>query len=180
MEADRWPDGADAGAMPELAAAVEGLRAARERWRQAHQRAHDLGVRDLPSAAVLGSIVERLRGALFPMRLGPPELRPGSEDFYVGHTLDTALRDLLKQVRLELHYQARHGSPVGDLESEARRIVRSLCTELPVIRALLVPALMRLLGNANWWMPSWTRTILLLRRPPGRAGLRPELTGRKA
>ena len=49
-----------------------------------------------------------------------------------------------------------------------------------VIRALLVPALMRLLGNANWWMPSWTRTILLLRRPIGQPGLRPELAGRKA
>jgi RND superfamily putative drug exporter len=29
-----------------------------------------------------------------------------------------------------------------------------------VIRALLVPALMRLLGDANWWMPNWTRTVL--------------------
>ena len=24
-----------------------------------------------------------------------------------------------------------------------------------VIRALLVPALMRLFGDANWWMPEW-------------------------
>jgi RND superfamily putative drug exporter len=33
-----------------------------------------------------------------------------------------------------------------------------------VIRALLVPALMRLLGNANWWMPEWTRTALFIRQ----------------
>jgi putative drug exporter of the RND superfamily len=34
-----------------------------------------------------------------------------------------------------------------------------------VIRALLVPALMRLLGRANWWMPSWAETVLFVRRP---------------
>jgi uncharacterized membrane protein YdfJ with MMPL/SSD domain len=28
-----------------------------------------------------------------------------------------------------------------------------------------VPALMRLLGDANWWMPNWTRTALRLPRP---------------
>ena len=29
-----------------------------------------------------------------------------------------------------------------------------------VIRALLVPALMKLFGDANWWMPKWTSTML--------------------
>jgi RND superfamily putative drug exporter len=33
-----------------------------------------------------------------------------------------------------------------------------------VIRALLVPALMRLLGDANWWLPSWMARVLRL--PP--------------
>ena len=28
-----------------------------------------------------------------------------------------------------------------------------------------VPALMRLLGDANWWMPAWTRSMLRLRDP---------------
>jgi putative drug exporter of the RND superfamily len=31
-----------------------------------------------------------------------------------------------------------------------------------VIRALLVPSLMRLMGRANWWMPNWARTALFL------------------
>ena len=31
-----------------------------------------------------------------------------------------------------------------------------------MIRALLVPSLMKLMGNANWWMPDWTRRALLL------------------
>jgi putative drug exporter of the RND superfamily len=29
-----------------------------------------------------------------------------------------------------------------------------------VIRALLVPALMKLFGDANWWMPNWTSIVL--------------------
>jgi RND superfamily putative drug exporter len=35
-----------------------------------------------------------------------------------------------------------------------------------LIRALLVPALMRLFGDANWWMPRWTRTALHVRGEP--------------
>jgi putative drug exporter of the RND superfamily len=35
-----------------------------------------------------------------------------------------------------------------------------LIFDATVIRALLVPALMRLLGRANWWMPTWTRAAL--------------------
>jgi RND superfamily putative drug exporter len=34
-----------------------------------------------------------------------------------------------------------------------------------VVRALLVPALMRLLGDANWWMPAWAHRPLLIRAP---------------
>ena len=29
-------------------------------------------------------------------------------------------------------------------------------------RALIIPAIMRLLGSANWWMPTWTRAALHL------------------
>ena len=34
-----------------------------------------------------------------------------------------------------------------------------------VVRALLVPALMRLLGDWNWWMPAWAHRPLLIRAP---------------
>jgi putative drug exporter of the RND superfamily len=34
-----------------------------------------------------------------------------------------------------------------------------------VVRALLVPALMRLLGAANWWLPAWAHRPLLIRAP---------------
>ena len=113
-----------------LPSIVAGLRQARERWRDAQQRPREAGGRELPSREALAAIVQALSGALFPMRLGPPDLRQESEDFYVGHTLDTALAALLAQVRLELHYQARRarlesaqlepGSPSGARTGHAR------------------------------------------------------------
>ena len=83
----------------------------RQRWRAQQQRSTEPGGRELPSREELTRIVEGLRGALFPMRLGPPDLRQESEDFYVGHTLDTVLHGLLHQVRLELHYGQHKGVP---------------------------------------------------------------------
>ena len=71
-------------------------------------------------------------------------------------------------------------SPGYESKEFAIALAGGIIFDATVIRALLVPALMRLLGNANWWMPSWTHTILLLRRPASRPGLHPELAGRKA
>ena len=101
----------------DLGAIVAELRKTRERWRSAQQRPREVGGRELPSREVLTAIVDGLRGALFPMRLGPPDLRQESEDYFVGHTLDAVLGALLGQVRLELRYQARHAADV-----EAQRV----------------------------------------------------------
>ena len=60
-------------------------------------------------------------------------------------------------------------SPGYESKEFAIALAGGIIFDATVIRALLVPALMRLLGNANWWMPSWTRTILLL-RPPASQG----------
>jgi len=67
-------------------------------------------------------------------------------------------------------------SPGYQSKEFAIALAGGIIFDATVIRALLVPALMRLLGNANWWMPSWTRTMLVLRPPQ----LRPELAGGKA
>jgi len=117
---------------------VAGLREVREGWREAQQRRHEYGGRELPSPETLRQLLLALRGALFPMRLGPADLRQESEDFYVGHTLDAALNNLLAQVRLELRYAARQTS-VGatTLELQAVGIVRDFATSLPDIRRLL-------------------------------------------
>jgi serine O-acetyltransferase len=117
---------------------VAELRDARERWRQAQQRPREVRGRELPSREALAAIVEGLRGALFPMRLGPPDLRQDNEDYYVGHTLDAVLSALLVQVRLELRYHARQGgSAASDPDTRALEVVREFGAALPTIRSLL-------------------------------------------
>jgi len=122
----------------EIDQVVSELAAARQSWREAQHRSTEPGGRELPSRDALSKIVADLRGALFPMRLGPPELRQESEDFYVGHTLDSVLHSLLAQVRLELSYVARYQpSAEAATEDPAIRIVRDFSRALPGIRVLL-------------------------------------------
>lgn len=117
---------------------VEDLRRARERWRAAQQRKTETGKREFPSRQVLADIMLALQGALFPMRLGPDNLRPENEDFYVGFTLDSALNALKEQVYLGLLHQHRHESPRSHiLEQQAHLIVYRLAHKLPALRDLL-------------------------------------------
>jgi serine O-acetyltransferase len=117
---------------------VAGLHAARDEWRDAQNRSHETGRREFPSREALAAIVESLKGALYPMRLGPPDLRRESEDFYVGYTLDTALQSLWTQARLELLYTARHDPrPAGEIDAQASAAVRDFAAALPGIRRLL-------------------------------------------
>lgn len=121
----------------DLGTIVSRLRSVRAQWREAQQRSKEVGGRELPSREALAAIVEGLRGALFPMRLGPPDLRQESEDWYVGHTLDTVLASLHGQVRLELGHLARHGGFDGDPDARAIELVREFGAALPGIRELL-------------------------------------------
>lgn len=122
----------------DLASVVAQLRAARERWRGAQNRPREPGGRELPSREALEEIVQGLRGALFPMRLGPPDLRQESEDYFVGHTLDAVLNALLGQIRLELRHDARQGGrPEHDSYARALDKVRDFAATLPEIRGLL-------------------------------------------
>ncbi|MCY1489906.1 serine O-acetyltransferase [compost metagenome] len=117
---------------------VAELRAVRGQWRSSTGRVRELGGRELPSRQAVAEILQALCGALFPMRLGPSDLREESEDFYVGHTLDTALNDLLAQVRLELRYATRQrGTTEDDIDDRAVRIVREFAAALPALRRLL-------------------------------------------
>ena len=70
---------------------VQSLHEARLSWRQAQRRASEPGGREFPSRDALSEVIESLKGVLFPMRLGPPDLRQESEDFHVAHALDAAL-----------------------------------------------------------------------------------------
>lgn len=117
---------------------VTQLRSVREQWRRSQGRLQDVGGRELPSREVLHVVVDDLCGALFPMRLGPSELRQESEDFYVGHTLDRALNSLLAQVKLEHRHQTREGKDSQrHQEDAALQLVREFGKTLPELRAKL-------------------------------------------
>jgi uncharacterized membrane protein YdfJ with MMPL/SSD domain len=51
-------------------------------------------------------------------------------------------------------------SPGYEIKSLAVGLAAGIIFDATVIRALLVPALMKLLGSANWWMPRWLGTVL--------------------
>ena len=123
----------------QLQTIVSQLRTARSQWRAQNGRAStEQGGRELPSRAAMAEILEALCGALFPMRLGPVDLREESEDFYVGHTLDVALNALLAQARLELHYAARHSQQAeADIEAKTIQIIQDFALALPGLRSLL-------------------------------------------
>jgi serine O-acetyltransferase len=120
----------------ELAGIVSALRASRRRWREEHRR-WDTGGRELPSRELLAVVVQQLSGALFPMRLGPPDLQPEGEDYYVGHTLGAALSRLRQQVALELGHDARlRGVEAPPFNEAAERVAR-FAARLPALRELL-------------------------------------------
>ncbi|WP_320424666.1 serine O-acetyltransferase EpsC [Roseateles agri] len=129
------PDHAD---LP-LERVVAELREARQSWRERH-RPHEARGRELPSADLLRDVIDGLRGALFPLRLGPPDLRPGAEDYYVGYTLDTALQCLQGQVLLELRLAAREAGAARDevlLATRTNAVIREFSRALPQVRRLL-------------------------------------------
>lgn len=117
----------------------------------------------LPSRQVVTEVIEHLSVALFPNRLGLPHLSEDGVDYFVGHTLDVALRALFDQVKRELVFshelansQNDHFSPVQkktldyltasyyaaeqqekEYESKAAFIIQEFSTQLLKIRRLL-------------------------------------------
>ncbi|ODT76726.1 MAG: serine acetyltransferase [Nitrosomonadales bacterium SCN 54-20] len=90
----------------------------------------------LPSRKVLVGIADGLRAVLFPNRLGMPDLTNESVDYYVGHTLDVTLRELMVQVRRELRFA--DADATGNSERErAAGITQAFAQRLPHIRSLL-------------------------------------------
>lgn len=122
----------------DVAKVVDDLQDLRQRWREAQRRSLEPGGRELPARETLSQVIDTLKGVLFPMRLGPPDLRQQTENFYVGHALDAALHGLLAQARLELHHKARHDNadPAG-IEARAVAAVHAFAGRLPAIRVLL-------------------------------------------
>jgi serine O-acetyltransferase len=91
----------------------------------------------LPSRKALTGIVDGLAAALFPNRLGTPELTDEGLDYFVGHTLDGALRALFSELRRELRFAANLAPESHETDAQARSIVQSFSARLPRVRDLL-------------------------------------------
>lgn len=118
---------------------VDGLQKARHDWRESQHRTKEMGDRELPSKEILKSIIDDLCGILFPMRLGPSELRQQTENYYIAYMLDRVLNELLIQTRMALNYEAKlhPESSHPDLDAYAKQIVHEFADALPQIRRLL-------------------------------------------
>lgn len=90
----------------------------------------------LPARKALGKLVEWLAAALFPNRLGDPDIQAHAINFYVGTTLDKALRELQQQIRLELAFKAP-GQPASQFHGQAHQLAERFAAELTVIRKQL-------------------------------------------
>jgi len=128
--------GAETARFPaSLGAIVAELRQARLDWRTSHARHAERGI-EFPSRRVLARLLRELGAALFPLRLGPPELTAGNENRWVEATLESTLSQLGAQIELEL----RIAQPdISRLEEglEAERIVGEFALGLPAIRRQL-------------------------------------------
>jgi len=91
----------------------------------------------LPSRKVLTTILEGLAAAMFPNRLGMPDLTDEGIDYFVGHTLDSLLKELNGQIRLELQFVAEQEGVPSDSAAKAVNITRQFAAQLPAIRELL-------------------------------------------
>jgi len=118
-----------------LGIVIDGLRQARLDWRAAHARHAECGIQ-FPSRQTLRRILRELGTALFPLRLGPPELTAGNENGWVEATLESILSQLGAQIAIELRI-ARPG--IASLEEglEVERIIGVFAASLPDIRRLL-------------------------------------------
>jgi len=68
-------------------------------------------------------------------------------------------------------------SPGYEIKVFAIGLAAGIIFDATVIRTLLVPALMKLLGEWNWWLPQWTRRALLIRHAePARGPARQPVT----
>lgn len=119
----------------ELDIVFDELRAARQAWRVRHARDTSAALR-YPERRDLTRILRELGAALFPLRLGPPELNAGNEDRWVRATLESVLSQLAAQIGREL----RIARPELDAEGEGReaeRITGMFAADLPRLRAAL-------------------------------------------
>src|SRR5688572_4780409 len=91
----------------------------------------------LPSRKTLQSVLEGLAAALFPNRLGQPGLKGEGLDYFVGYTLEIALRELYRQIKLELNFSTDAGSASRTEDEQALLRTCQFGSKLAGIREIL-------------------------------------------
>jgi RND superfamily putative drug exporter len=56
-------------------------------------------------------------------------------------------------------------SPGTDIKQFGIGLAAGIIFDATIIRALLVPSIMRVAGSWNWWLPHWVQRALFIRRP---------------
>src|SRR5439155_20340469 len=75
-----------------------------------------------------------------------------------------------------LAFAAVAAGPQTDIKVFATGLGAGILLDATVVRALLVPALLSLLGRWNWWLPARLARLLLVRPRPFRLRPRPAAT----
>jgi len=115
---------------------VAELRALRMASLQSRNRGHDKPPK-LPSRKILMGVAEGLSTALFPNRLGSSEFADEGIDYYVGHTLNMTLRELMVQIQHELHYNSGLEILSNEDREQSVAITQAFAKRLPEVRSLL-------------------------------------------
>lgn len=132
---DKLDDAFSTGLGWDIDAIVSSLRTLRVRSLEIRKR----GDRPpkLPSRKALAEIIEGFSAALFPNRLGLPDLNDEGIDYYVGHTLDVSLRALNQQVARELQFASGLERIGNEDRQRAVAITHEFAARLPSLRMLL-------------------------------------------
>ena len=92
----------------------------------------------LPSRDAVVDTVEALRSVFFPGYFGTPDLHDESLHYYIGATLDRALRQLEEQIRRGIAFAARHDPETcRHCAEEAERARIAFLSRLPEVRRLV-------------------------------------------
>ncbi|MGO9057485.1 MAG: serine O-acetyltransferase EpsC [Candidatus Binataceae bacterium] len=130
--AHKEASGSPGGLYWDLDRIVAELHASRAASRQKRKGA---SVSEMPSREALVAILDGLFAGLFPTHFGRPDLTEEGIDYFVGHTLDATLRELMKQVQRELQFSSDENGV--DHKRRALEIAREFAARLPRVRALL-------------------------------------------
>jgi putative drug exporter of the RND superfamily len=71
---------------------------------------------------------------------------------------------------LGLAFVALSASPGTEIKIAATALAAGILLDATIVRAMLVPAVMSILGRWNWWLPHWPARVLRVEASP----LRPE------